>query len=65
MYQITIKINNQVHNIEMDLSELEDYGSIKALTHNYIYWFMRMEGFYRDTVQSYYVTDSSGNKIEL
>lgn len=65
MYQITVKINNQVHNIEMNPAEINEYGSIKELTHNLIYWFMRMEGFYNDKVQEYYVTDSSGNKITI
>ena len=65
MYQITVKIKNQSHQIEMDPSEIEEYGSLKELTHNLIYWFMRMEGFYDDKVEEYYVQDAQGNKLDF
>jgi hypothetical protein len=63
MYQINVKIKNQFHQIEMDPSEIEEYGSLKELTHNLIYWFMRMEGFWNDTVEEYYVQDAQGKTI--
>ena len=65
MYQITVKIKNQSHQIEMDPNEIEEYGGLKELTHNLIYWFMRMEGFWDDKVEEYYVQDAQGNKLDF
>jgi len=74
MYKLIIKIENgsayelkldhPCYNDLIDQIKKDNVHWVEEYINTEIYWFMRMEGFWNDTVEDYYVLDPQGNKLD-